>query len=208
MGFSDLKGREFIEVLASNAPVPGGGGAAAYVGAIGVALGNMVGSLTVGKKKYAEVEADIIGLKEKADNLQKEFLELIDKDAEVFEPLSKAYRLPKDTQEEKAVRAEVMEKALKEACSVPLQIMEKCCEAIQLTKEFADKGSALAISDAGCSAACLRAALQSASLNVYINTDLMTDRQWADEANARANSMLDEYIKLADEVFYQVRARF
>jgi formiminotetrahydrofolate cyclodeaminase len=208
MGFSDLRGREFIEVLASNAPVPGGGGAAAYVGAIGVALGNMVGSLTVGKKKYAEVEADIIGLKGKADNLQKEFLELIDKDAEVFEPLSKAYRLPKDTQEEKAVRAEVMEKALKEACSVPLQIMEKCCEAIQLTKEFADKGSALAISDAGCSAACLRAALQSASLNVYINTDLITNRQWADEVNARANSMLDEYIKLADEVFYQVRARF
>jgi formiminotetrahydrofolate cyclodeaminase len=207
MHFSDLSGKEFIEVLSSNAPVPGGGGAASYVGAIGIALGNMVGSLTVGKKKYADVEADIIKLKEKADLLQKEFLTLIDKDAEVFEPLSKAYRLPKDTEEEKAARAEVMEKALKTACSVPLEIMKKCCEALELVKEFAQKGSALAISDAGCGAACLKAALVSASLNVFINTNLMTDRDLAEEANSKANSMLEEYGKLADEIFNQVRAR-
>lgn len=207
MHFSDLSGKEFIEVLSSNAPIPGGGGAASYVGAIGIALGNMVGSLTVGKKKYADVEADIIILKEKADLLQKEFLSLIDKDAEVFEPLSKAYRLPKDTEEEKAARAEVMEMALKTACSVPLEIMRKCCEAIELVKEFAQKGSALAISDAGCGAACLKAALVSASLNVFINTNLMTDRDLAEESNREANSMLEKYGKLADEIFDQVRAR-
>ena len=87
---------EFVEVLASNAPVPGGGGASALVGAIGMALGNMVGSLTVGKKKYADVQEDIIALKAKADALQKEFLTLIDRDAEMFEPLSRAYGLPKN----------------------------------------------------------------------------------------------------------------
>lgn len=208
MSFSSLCGNEFIEVLASSAPVPGGGGAAAYVGAIGMALGNMVGSLTVGKKKYAEVEPEIIILKEKATVLQQELLQLVDKDAEVFEPLSKAYRLPKDTPQEKAIRDQIMEEALKEACSVPLQIMEKCCEAIELVKEFAQKGSTLAISDAGCSAACLRAALQSASLNVFINTNLMTDLEWAKVANKKAHDMLEVYVNLADGIFQEVRARF
>lgn len=207
MSFIDLSGKEFIEVLSSNAPVPGGGGAAAYVGAVGVALGNMVGSLTLGKKKYADVEADIRNLKEKADILQKQLLLLVDEDAKVFEPLSKAYRLPKDTENEKAVRAEVLEMALKEACSVPLKIMERCCEAIELIKEFAEKGSSLAISDAGCAAACLRAALQSASLNVYINTNLMMDKTWAAEADTKATVMLKHYLILADQTFEAVRRR-
>lgn len=207
MSFSDLSGKEFIAVLSSNAPVPGGGGAAAYVGAIGTALGNMVGSLTLGKKKYADVEADIINLKEKADYLQSQLLLLVDEDARVFEPLSRAYKLPKDTAEEKALRAEVMERALKEACSVPIKIMERCCEAIELIQEFAEKGSSLAISDAGCAAACLRAALQSAGLNVFINTKLMTDRTWAAEADAKAMTLLEKYTSLADRIFEAVRAR-
>ena len=91
MGFSTVPCNEFVEVLASKAPVPGGGGASALVGAIGTALGNMVGSLTVGKKKYAEVEAEMYELKAKCDKLQAELLQLIERDAEVFEPLSKAY---------------------------------------------------------------------------------------------------------------------
>jgi formiminotetrahydrofolate cyclodeaminase len=207
-GFSERTGKEFIEVLASNKPVPGGGGASAYVGAIGMALGNMVGSLTVGKKKYAPVEADIISLKEKATILQAELLHLIDRDAEVFEPLAKAYRLPKESEEEKKARAEIMEVALKGACMVPLEIMEKCCEAIVLLKEFALKGSTLAISDAGCGAACCRAALQSASLNVFINTNLMRDIIYAQEIDAKANGMLHEYIRMADDIFELVRAKF
>lgn len=107
----------------------GGGGASALVGAIGTALGNMVGSLTLGKKKYADVQDDIIALKAKADALQAELLGLVQKDAEMFEPLSKAYGLPKETEEEKAEKARVMEAALKDACSVPVEIMEKICEA-------------------------------------------------------------------------------
>ena len=159
MGFSTSTCTEFVEVLASKAPVPGGGGASALVGAVGTALGNMVGSLTVGKKKYADVEEEMWELKGKCDQLQKDFLRLIERDAEVFEPLSKAYGMPKETEEEKAEKARVMAIVLKDACSVPMEIMEKCCEALDLIKEFAAKGSKLAISDAGVAATFCKAAL-------------------------------------------------
>ena len=207
MGFSTVACNEFVEVLASKAPVPGGGGASALVGAVGTALGNMVGSLTVGKKKYADVEEEMWELKGKADALQKELLALIERDAEVFEPLSKAYGKPRETEEEKAEKARVMEIVLKDACSVPMEIMEKCCEALDLIKEFAAKGSALAISDAGVGAVFCKAALQGASLNVYINTKSMKNREYAEELNTKADAMLEKYTKLADEVFESVLGR-
>lgn len=183
MGYSTLKCTEFVEVLASKAPVPGGGGASALVGAIGTALCNMVGSLTVGKKKYAAVEAEISGLMEKATELQNALLELIEKDAEVFEPLSRAYGLPKETEEERAEKARVMEGCLRDACSVPMDIMRRCCEVIDLIGVFAEKGSVLAVSDAGVAAACCKGALKGASLNVYINTKSMKNREYAEELN-------------------------
>ena len=207
MGFSTVACYEFVEVLASKAPVPGGGGASALVGAVGTALGNMVGSLTVGKKKYADVEEEMWELKGKADALQKELLALIERDAEVFEPLSKAYGMPRETEEEKAEKARVMEIVLKDACSVPMEIMEKCCEALDLIKEFAARGSALAISDAGVGAVFCKAALQGASLNVYINTKSMKNREYAEELNTKADAMLEKYTKLADEVFESVLGR-
>lgn len=207
MGFSTVPCNEFVEVLSTKAPVPGGGGASALVGAVGTALGNMVGSLTVGKKKYAEVEERMYELKAKADELQKELLRLIERDAEVFEPLSKAYGMPRETEEEKAEKARVMEIVLKDACSVPMEIMEKCCEAIDLLVEFGEKGSTLAISDAGVGAACCKAALKGASLNVYINTKSMADKEYAAELNKKCDAMLDKYEKIADEVFDSVLAR-
>ncbi len=207
MGFSTVPCNEFVEVLASKAPVPGGGGASALVGAVGTALGNMVGSLTVGKKKYAAVEAEMYDLKAKCDNLQEELLALVEKDAEAFEPLSKAYGMPKNTEEEKAEKARVMEIVLKDACAVPMEIMEKCCEAIDLIKEFAAKGSALAISDAGVGAAFCKAALKGASLNVYINTKSMANREYAQQLNEKADAMLEKYLPLADEIFDSVLAR-
>ena len=207
MGFSTSTCTEFVEVLASKAPVPGGGGASALVGAVGTALGNMVGSLTVGKKKYADVEDEMWELKAKCDQLQKDFLRLIERDAEVFEPLSKAYGMPRETEEEKAEKARVMEIVLKDACSVPMEIMEKCCEAIDLIVEFAAKGSKLAISDAGVGAAFCKAALQGASLNVYINTKSMANREYAEELNKKADAMLEKYTKIADETFESVLGR-
>lgn len=208
MEFYKKSCEEFVEVLASKAAVPGGGGASSFVGAIGTALGNMVGSLTVGKKKYADVEADIIELKKKADLLQNDFLRLIEEDAKMFEPLSKAYGLPKETEEEKAEKARVMEICLKDACSVPMQIMEKCCEAIELHKEFAKKGTTIAISDVGVGVTCCRAALLGASLNVFINTKSMTDTAYAKEINEKAEAMIEKYVKMADEIFADVRNKF
>ena len=207
MGFTKNTCEEFVDVLASKAPVPGGGGASALVGAIGMALGNMVGSLTVGKKKYADVEADIIALKEKATALQADFLRLVDADAEAFEPLSKAYGMPKETEEQKAEKARVMAIVLKDACAVPMEIMEKCCEAIDVIEEFAAKGSALAISDAGVGVVFCKAALLGASLNVYINTKSMVDKEYAASLNEKADKMIADYSKKADEIFAAVNAR-
>lgn len=207
MSFTTYSCEDFVEVLSTKAPVPGGGGASALVGAIGTALGNMVGSLTVGKKKYADVETDIIILKEKADALQKEFLCLVEEDAKVFEPLSKAYGMPTNTQEEKAEKARVMEIALKNACLVPMQIMRKCCEAIDVIEEFAQKGSVIALSDAGVGASFCKAALLGASLNVFINTKSMANRECAEKLNEEANEMIHVYSKKADEVFNRVNER-
>jgi len=200
MDFTEISCKEFVAVLAGKSPVPGGGGASALVGAIGTALGSMVGSLTVGKKKYADVEQDVLDLMDKANRIQIELLGLVNRDAEVFEPLSRAYGLPKNTEEEKAEKARIMEQALRDACSVPLEIMELCCRAIDLQKEFAEKGNRLAISDAGVGAALCKAALIGASFNVFINTKSMADREYAEQANKKANDMLDMYIPLADEV--------
>ena len=207
MGFTKGTCEEFVDVLASKAPVPGGGGASALVGAIGMALGNMVGSLTVGKKKYADVEADIIAMKEKATALQADFLRLVEADAEAFEPLSKAYGMPRETEEEKAEKARVMAIVLKDACAVPMEIMEKCCEAIDVIEEFAAKGSALAISDAGVGVVFCKAALLGASLNVFINTKSMADKEYAASLNEKADKMIADYSKKADEIFASVNAR-
>jgi formiminotetrahydrofolate cyclodeaminase len=207
MAFADKSCKDFTIELASKASVPGGGGASALCGALGTALGNMVGSLTVGKKKYADVEPEIKATMEKAEKVWRELLDLIQRDADVFEPLSKAYGLPKETEEEKAHKAEVMEKCLKEACSVPMDIMVKCCEAIELQKVFADKGSTLAISDAGVGVAFCKAALLGASLNVFINTKAMTDRPYAEDLNKKANDMIAKYTVMADEIFNGVFSR-
>lgn len=194
---------KFLEQLASAAPVPGGGGASALAGALGIALGNMVGNLTVGKKKYADVEAEILELNRNAEILRGELLELVEKDAEVFEPLSKAYGIPKDD----PTRDEVMAKVLKEAAEVPLEIMRKCCEALKLILQYAEKGSVIAISDAGCAAAMCRAAMESAALNVYINTKSMKDRQLAESMNAEVAEMLDQYGRMAEGIYGSVAGR-
>ena len=196
--------REFVSVLASDAPAPGGGGAAALVGAIGTALGNMVGSLTVGKKKYADVQDEIIALKAKCDDLQKQLLDQVEADEVNFLPLAKAYGIPKDDPNRDAV----MEEATLIACSTPIKIMELCCEAIDCIKVFADKGSRLAVSDAGCGAVVCKAALQAASLNVFINTKTLKNRDKAEDLNRHANVMLNTYGQLADEIFNTVKAGF
>lgn len=194
---------KFLEALASSAPTPGGGGAAALCGALGIALGNMVGSLTLGKKKYADVQEDIAALNSRAEALRADFVALVDADAEAFAPLSRAYSIPKDT----PGRDEVMEAALKRAAEPPLEIMRKCAEALDLIAEYAAKGSALAISDAGCAAALAIAAMKAAALNVRINTKSMADREAASEMNAEAAGLCEKYEKEAEEIYQNVYGR-
>ena len=193
----------FLAALASKAPTPGGGGAAGLCGAAAIALGNMVGNLTIGKKKYSEVEEDIRALNQKAEELRADFLALIDADAEAFEPLSRAYSIPKDDPK----RADVMEAALLKAVQPPLEILRKCVKALELIDAYAAKGSALAVSDAGCAAAITRAAAESAALNVFINTKSMRGRARADTLNAEVNSLLMHCTLTAQEIYDEVYGR-
>lgn len=196
--------RKFVEVLASDAPTPGGGGAAGLVGAIGTALGNMVGSLTVGRKKYAHVQEDILALKARCDALQLQLLDQVEADAEGFMPLAKAYAIPKDD----PTREAVMEQTSMDACAVPLKIMELSGEAIEILEELAQKGSRLAVSDAGCGAVCCKAALQAASISVFVNTKELKNRENARQINDRANHMLKKYGDMAERIFEKVKAGF
>ena len=194
---------KFLEALASSAPTPGGGGAAALCGALGIALGNMVGNLTLGKKKYADVQGDIAELNAKAEALRDGFVALVDADAEAFAPLSRAYSIPKDD----PARDEIMEPALLKAAEAPLEIMRKCAEALELISGYAAKGSALAISDAGCAAALCGAAMEAAALNVKINTKSMKNRAVADNINAEMNELLQKYFALSQEIYNDVSGR-
>ena len=196
---------DFAAVLASKAPVPGGGGAAALVGALGTALCSMVGNLTVGRKKYAQYEADVKRMLEKGAAVQERLLDLVDKDAEAFEPLSKAYSIPKDDPK----HDETLEAATKFACEAPVEMMKACCEAIELLEEMLEKGSVTLVSDVGCGALCCAAALESASMNIFVNTKTLLDREAAAKLDDQADAMLREYMprarKVADEVNRRLR---
>lgn len=198
---------DFVELLASKEPVPGGGGAAALVGSIGMALGNMVGNLTIGKKKYKDVEDDIKAVMVKAQKLQKDLLKLVDSDAEVFQGVTAAFKMPKDTEEQKKAREKVLEEALKKACMVPVEIIEKCYEAIKLQLELADKGSSIVISDVGVGALCLKSALLGGRLNVIINLNGIKDESFVREIEQKIEPLIREGVKMADEVYKKVEKR-
>ncbi len=203
MSFEDCTIKDFTDTLASKEAVPGGGGASALVGAVGIALGNMVGSLTVGKKTYADVEDEVRAWMDEAEDLRQELLAAMDADAEAFLPLSKAYGIPKDDPS----REEVMEEALRTASEAPLNLMWKLCRAVELLECFAAKGSRIAISDAGVGAVCCKAALQGAALNIFINTKSMTDRDYAAALNDQTEAMLTDYLARADIIYEKVAAK-
>ena len=195
---------EFSDVLSTKEPVPGGGGASAYVASLGIALGQMVGSLTVGKKKYADVEPEIIELNKKAEALRKRFQELVEEDAKVFYPLSKAYSLPKETEEEKAYKDKILQEALVDATMVPLNIVRLSVEALDLVADYADKGSTIAISDAGCAASFLKAAIEGGKLNVLINTKLMKNAELKAQVEAELAELCTNGIAKANAIYQSV----
>ena len=191
---TDRSCAEFASVLAAKESVPGGGGAAALVGALGVALCSMVGNFTTGKKTYAAVENDIQRMLKEATAVRLRLIDLVAEDAEAFYPLSKAYAIPRDD----PMRAEVLEEATKAACAAPLEMMRQVCRAIELLEEMGEKGSKMLISDVGCGAALCRAALEAASMNVFVNTKTLSDRAFAEQTEAACDEMLATYIPRAE----------
>lgn len=185
---------DFAAVLAAKEPVPGGGGAAALVGALGMALCSMVGSYTTGKKAYAAVEDDVQRMLAEATAVRVRLLELVQEDADAFYPLSQAYAVPRDDPR----RSDMLEEATKGACSAPLQMMREICRAIELLEEMGQKGSRMLLSDVGCGAYLCGAALRAASLNVYVNTTSLADRDFACRIEAEVDAMLSAYAPRAE----------
>ena len=196
---------EFAAELAGKVSVPGGGGAAAYVGALGVALCSMVGNFTTGKKKYAEYEEDVQRMLAEGETVRARLLELVEEDAAAFFPLSQAYGIPK----EDPTRDEQLEKCTKAALAGPLEMMRQIAKAIELLEEMNVKGSRMLISDVGCGAVCAAAAMRAASMNVFINTKGLKDRDYAAKVEAEADELL-AYVPrakaVADEVAAGIRA--
>lgn len=189
----------FCARLASAEPVPGGGGAAALCGALSAALGEMVASLTRGKKKYASVEEAVVAASEQLKTAREALLLAIDADAAAFAPLSAAYRMPEGDE-----KTEAMQRALIGAAEAPLAAMEAMVSAIAPIAFLAEHGSRLAVSDAGAAGALLSASLRAASLNVYINAAAMADRDMAAAYALRADALLENAL-LAEKIFSSVK---
>lgn len=200
---TDRSCASFAEVLAAKESVPGGGGATAVVGALGVALGSMVGNFTVGKKRYADVEPDVLRMLDEAEAIRTTLLELVEKDAQAFLPVSHAYGLPK----EDPSRAAVLEQATKGACAAPLEMMRQVAKAIALLEEMGEKGSRLLVSDVGCGALFCRAALEAASMNVFVNTATLADRAFAEKAERECDALMARWAPRAEACAAAVMAK-
>ncbi len=197
----------FIDELASKAPTPGGGSAAAVMGAQAAALISMVCNLTIGKPKYAKVEVEMRALLEKSEALRETLTGMIKADVEVFERLMATYGMPKDSEEEKMVRSEAIQAALKDATDVPLACARACAETIALSRIAADKGNLGVISDAGVAAMAGYGALKSAALNVYINAGGLKDRIFAGAKLAELEAILNGADEASEEVYQIVKAK-
>lgn len=191
---------DFLQELSSSAPVPGGGGVSALVAALAASLCSMVGNLTTGKKKYEEFQDDIERIIAEACIRRDSLYSYIEKDAKAFEPLSRAYGIPKDDPS----RDEILEGALKDAASAPMQLLEELSEMMPMMSELVDKGSKLAISDVGVAATLAKSAAEGAIMNVYINTKLMKNREVAVLMNEKAEEYLGTITGTSEIVYEKV----
>ncbi|HZK41136.1 MAG TPA: cyclodeaminase/cyclohydrolase family protein, partial [Atribacterota bacterium] len=173
----DKKVSNFLDELASNSPTPGGGSVAALAGALGAALISIVGNLTIGKKKYEDVEEDIKKIISSSEKLRYELSKLMEEDVKAFNNFMATYKMPKETEDEKKIRTEKIQESLIEAAKVPLKVAYKCLEVLSLSREVAEKGNINVISDAGVAALMAEAALESAILNVKINLKMIKDEK-------------------------------
>lgn len=197
---------EFVDALASDAAVPGGGGGAAYAGALAAALGAMVGNITARKPKFADAADDMRASVAGLDAARARLLELIDEDAEAFSRLAATWKLPRATEEEKVARHAAEQAALVGACEVPLDIMGECARIIEVADFLAKNCSKLVLSDVGASAILSKAALRAAALNVYINTNLMDDAAQAAAFNEECAQLLTQPCDAAQAIYDKVAA--
>ena len=186
----DKKVSNFLDELASNSSTPGGGSAAALAGALGAALISMVGNLTVGKKKYEDVEEDIKKIISSSEKLRYELSQLIEDDVKVFNNFMATYKMPKETEDEKTIRAEKIQESLIKAAKVPLKVAYKCLDILSLSKEVAEKGNINVVSDAGVAALMAEAALESAILNVKINLKMIKNEKARTELSSSIKEIL------------------
>ena len=197
----------FLDELASKSATPGGGSVSALMGAQSAALTSMVCNLTIGKPKYAEVEAEMQALLQKSEALREKLTGLIKADIDVFNRLMAAYGLPKETDEEKVARTEAIQSVLKAATEVPLDCARACAEAIELSRCAANKGSLGAISDAGAAVMAGYGGLKSAALNVYINTGSLKDRQFAEAKVAELETILKDVDVAVEDIYQMVKTK-
>ena len=199
--------QNYLDTLASKNATPGGGSAAALMGAQAAALVSMVCNLTIGKPKYAEVEAEMQALLEKSESLREEFTSMIKADVDVFNRLMATYGLPKETNEEKEARSAAIQVVLKDATDVPLACAKACAEVIKLSQIAAEKGSAAVISDAGVGVMSGYAALKSAALNVYINAASLKDKEFAEQKLAELEAVLNGVETDVEHCYELVKSR-
>ncbi len=207
MNYRELSAVDFVSQLASKAPVPGGGGAAALIGSMGAALGNMVVGLTSGKKKYAAYEEDLQRMKLELTELQDKLLTYIDEDAVAFYPLSQAYGIKATTEEEKEMKNQVLQAALKEASVVPMKIVQACYAGLLIQEELAVKGSSLAISDVACGVQALRTGLLAGRVNVMINLGMIEDQDFVQRTKLELDDVTQKGLALADHIYSNVESK-
>lgn len=192
--------QDYLNELSSNSPTPGGGNVAALCGALSASLGSMVCNLTIGKKKYADVENVMIELKTKLENYQKLFLELAQKDNDAFNNVMAAFKLPKETEEEKLLRNDAIEKATIGAAEVPSDVIKLCYDLLPLIKSVAEKGNKNSLSDAGVAAALIKTSAVGAYLNVLINCASLNNQTIADEIRKRVTILNEEIDKSSTSI--------
>ena len=201
MKLAELKTAGFVDLLASDAPAPGGGSAAALEGALGAALTAMVCGLTVGKKKYAEFQELAEEAQKKATDLKARFVDVMDRDTEAFNVVSAAFGMPKETDEEKAARSAAIQKGLEGCTKTPFEMMELAVETLELTASILGKSNDSAASDLGVSALSLRAAVQGAWLNVLINIGSLKNKELAEDYRTKGEALLAKALPLADQIY-------
>lgn len=204
---AELQTAEFVDLLASDAPAPGGGSAAALEGALGAALTSMVcGLTTVGKskEKYAEYQEFVVESQKKAADLKLRFVDVMDRDTDAFNVVSAAFRMPKSTDEEKAARSAAIQKGLEACTATPFEMMELATETLELTASLLGKTNDSAASDLGVSALSMRAAIQGAWLNVLINIGSLKNKELAEDYRKKGEAMLAKALPLADQIYQNV----